>query len=308
MNTSCVRRSSQTGPLCQAGKPDLRDSGGRIAALLLVALLLGCGAGRSILPGSPQQIRVAVIGGMVETGFWQTLAKRFEDSSGKRYRIELVAMGPKPLLNEAFHQGKADLVTMHASDTIINLVADGYAVDPQPWLKNDQVIVGPKDDPAKIRGCRTAAEAFAKIAASGAPFVVHSSLGAQDVMRDILDDAKLDMPSDHLTFLFTDHAREVLKIAAEKHAYTLVGRIPFLNGKLPNQGLVLMVRGDPQLRRPYVVATADPRRFPKAHVEGAKALAAFLRTPETQAWISTYGVSQLDDQPLFFPVDSCLAK
>ena len=127
-------------------------------------------------------------------------------------------------------------------------------------------------------------------------------------MRNILDDAKLDMPSDHLTFLFTDHAREVLKIAAEKHAYTLVGRIPFLNGKLPNQGLVLMVRGDPQLRRPYVVATADPRRFPKAHVEGAKALAAFLRTPETQAWISTYGVSQLDDQPLFFPVDSCLAK
>ena len=276
-----------------------------MTALLFVILSAGCGNAPSLTKGGAERIRVAVIGGMVETGFWQTLAKRFEDSSGNRYRIELVAMGPKPFLNEAFRKGKADLVTMHSSDTIMNLVADGYAVDPQPWLKNDQLIVGPKDDPAKIRGCHSAAEAFAKIASSGAPFVVHSSLGSQDVMRDILDDAKVNMPSDHLTLLFTDHAREVLKIAAEKHAYTLVGRIPFLSGKLPNEGLELMVRGDPQLRRPFVVATADPRRFPQANVEGAKALEAFLRNPETQKWISTYGVSQLDDQPLFFPVESC---
>ncbi len=94
----------------------------------------------------------------------------------------------------------------------------------------------------------------------------------------------------------------MLKVAAEKHAYTLVGRIPFLNGKLPNQGLELMVRGDPRLRRPYVVVTANPRHFPKAHVEGALVLAAFLRKPETQDWIKSYGVSQLDDQPVFFPI------
>ena len=121
-------------------------------------------------------------------------------------------------------------------------------------------------------------------------------------MRDVLNAGNVNMPSDHLTILFTDRAREVLKIAAEKHAYTLVGRIPFLNGKLPNEGLELMVRGDPRLRRPYVVATANPRRFPQAHVEGAAALAAFLRKPETQDWIGSYGVSQLDDQPDVLPV------
>jgi ABC-type tungstate transport system permease subunit len=63
-----------------------------------------------------------------------------------------------------------------------------------------------------------------------------------------------------------------------------------------------MVRGDPRLRRPYVVATANPRTFPQAHVEGATALAAFLRKPETQEWIGGYGVSQIDDQPLFFSI------
>ena len=243
--------------------------------------------GAGILPGRPQQIRVAIIGGMVETGFWQALAERFEKATGNRYKIEVVAMGPKHIIAAAFRKGQADLITMHACDTIINLVADGYAVDPQPWLKNDLVIVGPHDDPAHIRGCRDAAEAFAKIAAAGAPFVVHSSLGAQEVMRDVLNAGNVDLPSDHLTILFTDRARDVLKVAAEKHAYTLVGRIPFLNGKLPNEGLELMVRGDPRLRRPYVVATANPRHFPQARVEGAAALAAFLRKPETQEWIST---------------------
>ncbi len=274
-----------------------------ITVSCLAATFWGCHAARSILPGSPRQIRVAVIGGMVETGFWQALAERFEQSTGNRYKIEVVAVGPKHIIADAFRKGQADLITMHASDTIINLVADGYAVDPQPWLKNDLVIVGPPDDPAGIRGMRSAAEALAKIASAGAPLVVHASLGAQEVMRDVLNAGNVNMPSEHMTFLFTDRAREVLKVAGEKHAYTLVGRIPFLNGKLPNAGLGLMVRGDPGLRRPYLVATANPRRFPQAHVEGAAALAAFLRKPETQDWIKGFGVSQLDDQPLFFSVD-----
>ena len=255
-----------------------------------------------ILPGPPQPIRVAVIGGMVETGFWQTLSQRFQQASGNRYKIEIVASGPKDIIAKAFRQGQADLITMHACDTIINLVADGYAVDPQPWLKNDLILVGPREDPAHIRGGTDAAEAFAKIAAARAPLVVHSSLGAQEVMRDVLNAGEVSLPSEHMTLLFTERAREVLKVAAQKQAYTLVGRIPFLNGKLPNEGLQLMVRGDPRLRRPYVVATANPRTFPQAHVEGATALAAFFRQPETQQWIASYGAGQLDKLPLFFPI------
>ncbi len=141
---------------------------------------------------------------MVETGFWQALAERFQQATGNRYKIEVVAMGPKHIIADAFRKGRADLITMHACDTIINLVADGYAVDPQPWLKNDLIIVGPRDDPAHIRGSQNAAEAFAKIASAGAPFVVHSSLGAQEVMRDVLNAGNVNLPSDHLTILFTD--------------------------------------------------------------------------------------------------------
>jgi tungstate transport system substrate-binding protein len=282
----------------------------RIATLLFIGIpllavigwigVIGCN--RSGTQGPPQTIRVAVIGGMVETGFWKAVSERFQRESGNRYTTEIIASGPKAVIADAFKRGEADLVTMHASDTIINLVADGYAVDPQPWLKNDLVIVGPPDDPAGIRQAPTAQAAFAKIVTTKAPFVLHASLGAQEVTRDVLRTYGIEIPPEQLTLLFTDRARDVLKIAAAKRAYTLVGRIPFRNGKLPNEGLELMVQGDPLLRRPYVVATADPARFPSARVEGAKALAAFLRKPETQKWISTYGVGQLDDQPLFYSI------
>jgi len=262
-----------------------------------VALAAGC-AGPARTQAAPREtVRVAVIGGMVETGFWAALAERFQEAAG--YHVEVVASGQKHAIAEAFRRGEADLITMHASDTIINLVADGYATDPQPWLKNDLVIVGPPDDPARVRGLTDAGEALRRIRESGCTFVVHSSLGAQDVLRDVLDSAGVSLDPEKMVLLFTDKARQVLQIAAEKKAYTLVGRIPFLSGKLPNDGLVLMVRGDPQLRRPYVVAVADPARFPSAHVEAAKRLARFLKSEETQQWIADYGRGQLDDQPLF---------
>lgn len=249
-----------------------------------------------------EPIRVAVIGGVVETGFWDAVAQRFEEATGQR--LELVASGPKQSIAAPFQEGKADLITMHASDTIINLVADGYAQDPQPWLKNDLVIVGAATDPAGIRGMKDAVAAIKKIRESGSSFVVHSSLGAEEVLRDILFAGDIALDPDKTTMMFSDRSREILKVAAEKQAYTLVGRIPFLNGKLPNAGLELMVQGDPRLRRPYVVAIADRRRFPAARVEGAARLAEFLRQEATQVWIAQYGRGELDDQPLFFRVVS----
>ncbi len=252
-------------------------------------------------------VRVAVIGGMFETGFWNALADRYEKQTG--VQIRLIAAGPKDHIDKAFKEhGGIDLITMHSSDTIINLVADGYARDPQPWMKNDLVIVGPPDDPAGIKGMTDAAEALKKIAAVKAAFVVHSSLGAQEVLREILERNAITLDPDHLTLLFADNQRNVLKIAAGKHAYTLVGRIPFRTGKLPNEGLELMVAGDPRLRRPYVVVTADPARVPGAHVAEARRFARSLRTPETQAWIADYGRGKIDDQPLFFPVVTAAGK
>jgi len=251
-------------------------------------------------PSTRPTIRCAVIGGMFFTGFWQALSARYEAESG--VHVEMVAAGPKDDIRKVFLGGGVDVITMHASDTMVNLVADGYAVDPQPWLRNDLIVVGPPDDPAGIRGMTDAAAALRKIAAAKSPFVVHSSLGAQEVLLNILEANGIQLDAANTTVLFDDQQRDVLAIAAGKHAYTLVGRIPFRIGRLPNAGMELMVQGDPRLRRPYLVAVANPQRMGNVHEGMARRFAEFLRLPDTQQWIGTWGVGQIDSLPVFFPV------
>ncbi len=268
-------------------------------AMIAGCTLIGAPATQSSASRHPAVVRCAVIGGMSQTGLWTAVGKRYEAATGNK--IELVATGNKESIIPSFQRGECDLITMHASDEIINLVADGYALDAQPWARNDMVIVGPKDDPAKIHGMTDAAGALRKIADEKAWFIVHSSAGAQGVLHDVLDSSGITLDPEHTLTLFEDHNNRVLRITSEKNAYTLVGRIPFLTGKLPNKDLIVMVQGDPRLRRPFMVAVANPERFPDARVDAARQLATFLRSPETQSWLVEYGRGELDDRPLFFP-------
>jgi tungstate transport system substrate-binding protein len=257
-------------------------------------------------PATQPLVRCAVIGGMMESDFWPQLAERFENQTG--IHVDVVASGQRTGIGAVFARGGVDLITMHACDTVLNLVADGYAADPQPWARNDLVLIGPADDPAGVKGMTDPAAAIKKIVAAKAQLVVHSSLGAQEVLRNITDAGDIILDPDHTTILLDDHQRQVLHIAAEKKAYTLVGRIPFLSGRLPSEGMIVMVAGDPRLRRPYLVAVANPAKITGAHLEQARQLAAFLRDPQTQKWIATFGVGKYDERPLFFPVETARSE
>ncbi len=266
---------------------------------LLAYCVLLISASASAADNSPQTVRCAVIGGLIETDFWPDVAARFEQASG--HKEELVASGPKHRVVAAFAEWHADLITMHASDAIINLVADGHGENPQPWARNDMVLVGPAADPAKIKGEKDAVRALQKIIESKSKLLVHASNGANEVLSDVLAAGELVLDPGQAIVLPGDKHREALKRAAAAGAYTLVGRIPFLNGKIPAGEMQIMVQGDASLRRPYLVVVAagkqdDPR------LAAARELAAFLRAPETQRFIASYGRDKYDDQPLFFPV------
>jgi tungstate transport system substrate-binding protein len=251
-------------------------------------------------PASGVTVRCAVIGGMIDTGLWPEVARRFEQETG--HRVEVVAQGPKHVISAAFLRGDADLITMHASDTIINLVADGHGVDPQPWARNDLLLVGPASDPAGIRGEKDAVAALRRIVDSGAKLLMHSSLGTNEVLHDLLAAGEIELDPGNVISLPLDRHREMLKRANEQQAYTLVGRIPFLNAKIARHESVIMVQGDPRLRRPYVVVVARHDAPAAPRHAAAVALAQYLRRAETQAWLAQFGRGQLDDQPLFFPV------
>jgi tungstate transport system substrate-binding protein len=245
-------------------------------------------------------VRCAVIGGMTDTGFWQVAAERFQKATG--IQVDVVATGPKHEIAGPFRRGEADLITMHASDTIINLVADGYGMNPQPWARNDLLLVGPKDDPAQIKGTADAVAALKRIIESNSKLLVHQSLGTNEVLHDLLAEGDLELDPASTIVLPSDRHRQLLQRAARENAYTIVGRIPFLNGKISNDGLQIMVQGDPRMRRPYVVVVSSANKPGSPRHEAARRLADFLREPATQQWIADFGRGKLDDRPLFFPV------
>ncbi len=253
----------------------------------------------AIADEKPAVVRCAVVGGLLDTEFWPGLADRFERATG--LKAEVAVSGPKHVIVEAFEQGQADLIVMHSGDAMINLVADGRGENPQPWARNDMVLVGPAADPAGIRGEKDAVKALRKIISSGSKILLHSSNGASEVLSDLLAAGELELDPDRTVVLPGDRHRQMLVRAQAEEAYTLVGRIPFLNGKVDTGNLKIMVQGDSRLRRPYLVVVAagkpdDPR------LAAARRLAAFLRKGETQKWIAEFGRGKYDDQPLFFPV------
>ena len=264
----------------------------RITAAVL-CLALGCG----LAPKPP--VRVAVIGGMVMSGMWLELAKQVEADAG--LKLKLVTAGDKQVLVEAFHNGEADFATMHASDEAANLVADGYATGMTPWARNELVIVGPVDDPAGIRGMTNGAAALRKIAAARAAYVNFNGGGAHEIANKLWKNAGVTPQGDWVLKDESQHP-QIVTFAQKHHAYVIVGRIPVVKGKMESDGMEIMVRGDPDMRRPYVVMIANAKRFPKANVSGAQILADYLVSEKGQQFLKDFAAKQPDGVPLFYPI------
>jgi tungstate transport system substrate-binding protein len=245
-------------------------SPGRILPILLLGLPCLSGAE----PATKPAVRVAVIGGMTLGGMWPELAERFTKETG--WPVELVTTGPKAVLAEALKGGTVDLVTLHASDEATEMVANGFARNMEPWARNEHCIMGPAADPAGIRGMNDGAAALRKVAERHAPFVDFIGPGSREVSHRLWKEAGVEPKGDWVLKDESSSPQAVVEFAAEKRAYVIVGRIPILKGKIPSVGMEVMVQGDPAMRRPYVVMTADEKKFPQSNQAGARALHAWM--------------------------------
>lgn len=248
----------------------------------------------------PTIVRTAVIGGMIMTGLWKEISKRFEAKTG--YRVVVVAYGPRPILDRAFREGKADLLTMHSGDITTDLVADGYGMNMRPWTRNDLVIMGPPSDPAKIRGLRSGVEAFRRIAAARAPYLDAFNKGGRELSHTLWARAGVRPRG---TWVIKDeggNSRNIIAFAEKNNAYVVFGRMPVLFKKIEPGTMKIMVEGDPIMRRPYIVMEANPKLIPGANSKGAKKLADYLLSEEIQKFLAEFGTKEYGGMPLFYPV------
>jgi tungstate transport system substrate-binding protein len=278
----------------------IKFSIGALCLLFAVSLItVSCGR-QSDAPADPHVIRCAVIGGMTMTGLWPQIAGMFEAETG--YKIQVMATGPRPILDAAMRAGKVDLLTMHSGDITTDLVADGYGLNMRPWTRNELCILGPPDDPAHIRGMTNGADALRKIAGTKSRFVDFEGIGSRELVHTLWRLANIEPRGDWLIKDDTISKWNILQFARTNHAYVVVGYIPAQMGKMPAMGMDILVQGDPVMRRPFIVMETNPKKIPQVNYAGAKALSDYLLSPKVQNFLLTFSNQTNPTGPIFFPV------
>jgi tungstate transport system substrate-binding protein len=270
-------------------------------ALLCLLLAMSCGR-QSTTPANPHIVRCAVIGGMTMTGLWPQIAQMFEADTG--YQVQVVATGPRPILNDAMRAGKVDLLTMHSGDITTDLVADGYGLNMRPWTRNELCILGPPDDPAHIRGMTNGAAALRKIAEARARFVDFEGIGSRELVHTLWRLSGAEPRGDWVLKDDTISKWNILQFARTNDAYVVVGYIPAQMGKMPAQGMEILVQNDPVMRRPFIVMETNPKKFSDVNYAGARALSDYLLSAKVQNFLLEFGTQTNGPGPLFFPVPS----
>lgn len=270
------------------------------SALTVFLLAPACGK-KTEVAANPRVVRCAVIGGMTMTGLWPEIAKRFEAQTG--YRVEVVETGPRPLLDAAMRAGKVDLLTMHSGDITTDLVADGFGINMRPWTRNELCIVGSPEDPANVLGMTNGAAALRKIAEAKARFVDFEGIGSRELVHTLWRLAGTEPKGDWVIKDDTAISKwNVLQFCRSNHAYVVVGYIPAQTGKMANEGVEILVQGDPVMRRPYIVMETNPKKFPQANFAGARALSDFLLSTNVQNFLPEFGRRTNGPGKLFFPI------
>lgn len=248
---------------------------------ILLALCLATGEAAQDT-SAEARVKVAVVGGLVLSGVWPALAKRAGKATG--LVIETVAAAPKEGVVPIFRDGEADLLLIHGSDETYGLLAAGVAAPLRAWAMNEHVIVGPKDDPAKVAEAADAAEAMRRIVAADAPLIGFRDPGSFGIVHGLFRSLGLRPGPRQQLYDDAESPQQVLRSAADKHGYAVVGHIPVAFGKMPSKGMAVLLKGDPAMRRVYVVVEPGSRHPANTRQrELARQLADYLISPAGQA-------------------------
>lgn len=250
-------------------------------------------------PSGAEEIILATTTSTQDSGLLDVLVPAFEKMSG--FTVKTVAVGTGQALKMG-EQCNADVLLVHAPASEKTYMEGGFGAERKLVMHNDFVIVGPKDDPAGIKGMKTTVEAFTKIAEAKAVFVSRGDdSGTHKSELAFWKKANLD-PKGSKAEWYLESGQSMgvtLKIASEKKGYTLTDRATYL-ANLQSLDLAVLVEGDNALLNVYHVITVNPAKCPKVVVDGAKAFADYVVSAEGQELIGKFGADKFG-QPLFTP-------
>ncbi|MBN1980514.1 MAG: hypothetical protein JW795_03220 [Chitinivibrionales bacterium] len=193
-----------------------------------------------------------------------------------------------------------DVLIGHERDIENKLIADGYVANFREVLYSVYVLVGPKEDPAGVKGMKDPTQALTVIKDKKALFFSRGdNSGTHGLEKNMWKLAKIEPKGDWYitTRLGTD---ATLAIANKKRGYTIVHYPSFIQ-QLETLDLDIMVDGnnDNKLVTAYDVMAANPQKYPKAHYVDAMTFIGFLTSPKIQKYIGEFGVQKFKRQTNF---------
>jgi tungstate transport system substrate-binding protein len=286
----------------------------KLMTVALVVMLLASACGPAAVPaasperqsGAPQaqEMILATTTSTADSGLLDAILPAFEQANNVKVKVVAVGTGQALKLGQ---DGNADVVLVHARAQEDQFVADGWGVDRRNVMYNDFILVGPTQDPARVKGMTIAADAFNAIAAHQAAFASRGDeSGTHTKEKSIWKQAGVEPQGDWYNSLGQGMG-DTLIFANEKLAYTIADRGTYLSmkEKLPN--LTILVgggsvseNGDKSLLNPYGVIAVNPDKHAHAKFDLAEKFIAWITSPETQQRIGDYGVDKFG-QPLFYP-------
>lgn len=265
---------------------------------LSVAFVLFCGLTVGVAASSAEDRAIVLASTTLtqDSGLLDYLLPIFRDKTG--IEVTVIARRADEVL-DAPRRGEVDVVLMHARPQEEKFVADGFGVKRLDVMYNDYVLIGPKSDPAAVKG-KDIVTALKAIEAKGAPFVTRgdrSGTHAAELALWIV--AGIDIAGAKGAW-YREAGRgmaSALDAARAANAYVLSDRGSWI--ALTDRGdLDIVVEGDKRLLNQYGVMLVNPAKFPNVNKELGQTFIDWLISPEGQAAIAGYKV---DGQQLFFP-------
>jgi len=264
-----------------------------VLALSTLCVMIGINAA-----SAETRIRCASTTSTQNSGLFEYLLPLFEKKTG--IKIDVVAVGTGAAI-EIGKRGDADFVFVHAREQEMKAVEEGFFVNRHDVMYNDFVVIGPSNDPARIKGMKSALDAFKKIAESNTTFVSRGDKSGTNTKElSIWKKAGID-PAGKKWYLEVGQGMEkTQRIADEKRANTLTDRGTWLATKDKDKlDMVVVLEGDPTLFNQYGVMAVNPEKFKTVKYKEAMEFVNWIISKEGQDTIAAF--KDKNGNQLFIP-------
>ena len=242
-------------------------------------------------------ITVASTTSTENSGLFRHLLPLFQQDTGIEVRV--VAVGTEQAI-ELAQRGDADVLFVHHQPSEEKFVAEGFGVARFDVMYNDFVVVGPRTDPAGVKGLTDVATALAQVATKQAIFVSRGDdSGTHKLELSLWKTAGVDVAAASGTWYREAGAGmgATLNTASGLDAYSLTDRGTWISFK--NRGnLIILVEGDSRLFNQYGVMLVNPKKHPHVKATDGQTFIDWLLSDKGQQAIATF---RIEDEQAFFP-------